>query len=279
MSPAIRLGKTDEEKRVFLHKAGVMDVKTVSFATRSDWDDKDVEIARMFLKEHGIRIGEFSQFHKSLGSADSEDNRSAILHYYRQFRHAGILNAHCVGFSLTGDRLSPQMWSKETWLRCISSVKELAREAETVKIDIAAHPHIISPLCSVERYKELIESVASPNLKILIDPVNLIEPHSYFKTTEVVNHIFDELGDYITALHAKDVTMSSVKRNGKHLSVVHLDESVPGYGTMDYETILRRLDGLNRDIPVWVEHFSEEETIVGQEYIKHIARKIGIPIG
>ena len=62
-------------------------------------------------------------------------------------------------------------------------MKELARETETVNIDKVAHPNIISPLCSVEEYKDLIESVVLPRLKIIIDPVNLVEFRSFFRTT------------------------------------------------------------------------------------------------
>ena len=276
MSPPLRLGKSAEEQAEFLRKIGIMEAKTVSTATPADWSDEEVEDARKFLDGHGIQVGEFSGFHRGFASADQEDHQSAIQHYRRQLRHARILAARCVGFSIICDRATPQMWSKETWKRCIAAVKTLAQEAEQAQMDVAAHPHIMSPLCSVERYKELLETVASPRLKVLMDPVNLTWPHMFYRTTELIDQIFDELGDFITALHAKDMTISAVKRNGQHLSVVHLDEAVPGTGSMDYETLLRRLDGLDHDVTVHVEHFSEEHTIFGQQYIRYVAREIGV---
>lgn len=279
MSPPLRMGKTAEERAEFLRKAGVLGVKTFSTATPADWSDEEIEDARKFLDEHGIRVGEFSGFHGGFGSADRDERQAALQHYRRQLRHARIVGAHCVGFSIICDRETPRMWSEETWRRCIEAVKELAEEAERSGMDVAAHPHIMSPLCSVERYKELLDAVASPRLKVLMDPVNLTWPHLFYGTTELVNGIFDELGQWIVALHAKDVTMSSVKRNGgQYLSVVHLDEAVPGTGVMDYATILRRLDALDHDVTVYVEHFPEDQTIVGQQYIRYVARETGITL-
>jgi sugar phosphate isomerase/epimerase len=110
----------------------------------------------------------------------------------------------------------------------------------------------------------------------------------FYRTTELVNQIFDELGDKITALHAKDLSMSAVRQNESgYLSVVHVDEAVPGAretvhhfdsGLMDYATILRRLDELEHDVTMYVEHFSYEDTISGQQYIRHVARETGVTI-
>ena len=165
------------------------------------------------------------------------------------------------------------MWSEETWQRCITGIKELVTEAEQAGVDVAAHPHIMSPLCSVDRYEELLEAVVSPRLKILMDLVNLTWPHMVYRTTELVNQIFDVLDDSITALHAKDVVMS-----GGGNVVVHVDEAVPGTGSMDYETVLRRLDELDHDVTLHVEHLPPEETMAGQQYIRRVAQKINVTL-
>jgi sugar phosphate isomerase/epimerase len=289
MSPGIHPGKTAEERAAFLQKVGIMEVKTVSMSTPADWSDADVEEVRKFLDSHGIRRGEFSGFRKGFGAAKVEDYQSALEHYRRQLRHARILGAHCVGFNVgLTYRCTPQMWSEEAWGRCLAAAEDLVKEAEAANMDVAAHPHIMSPLCSVERYKELFEAVPSPRLKALMDCVNLTWPHLFYRTTELVNQIFDELGDKITALHAKDLAMSAVKQNESgYLSVVHVDEAVPGAretdhrfesGVMDYATILRRLDELAHDVTLYVEHFPYEDTISGQQYIRHVAREVGVTV-
>ena len=86
---------------------------------------------------------------------------------------------------------SPVKGTEDTWRRCIDAVGNLAVEAEAAEIDIAAHPHVMGPLCSVARYKELIDEVGSPRLKILMDPVNLTWPQMVYDTTPLVNEIFE----------------------------------------------------------------------------------------
>ena len=55
MSPSVRLGKTSEERATFLQKVKLMEVKTVTTNTPADWSDADVEEAKQFLDDHGIR--------------------------------------------------------------------------------------------------------------------------------------------------------------------------------------------------------------------------------
>lgn len=290
MSPSVRLGKTVEERKAFLRQVGIMEVQTVSTNTPADWSDADVEEAKRFLDDHGIRVGEFSGHQGGFGSADKADYQAALEGHRRQLRHARILGAHCIACAVLIGRVwkdelpktfserdgaMPQMWTDETWQRCIAAVAELVPSAEEFEVDVAMHPHIITPLGTVERYKELFEAVLSPRLKALIDPVNMTWPYLFYRMTAFINQIFDELGDKIAALHAKDITMWSADP----ISIINrVDEAVPGTGGMDYATILRRLDALEHDVTVHVEHFPYEGTIAGQQYIRHVAREVGVTV-
>ena len=157
--------------------------------------------------------------------------------------------------------------SEDTWRRCIDAVGNLAVEAEAAEIDIAAHPHVMGPLCSVARYKELIGRGWFTPPEDTNGPVNLTWPQMVYDTTPLVNEIFDEVGEYVVALHAKDVIMSggSGVRAAKGLGVIHMDEAVPGTGYMDYRTLLKRMDPIDHDVTLHVEHFGFEDTIEGQK--------------
>ena len=294
MSPPLFVGSTDAERTQFLRRVRTMRVRTVSMATPATWSEKQVEEARHFLDNHGLQVGEFSGFHGGFASLDTADNKAAMDHYRRQLHHAKIIGAHCVGFAILCGRIynedlattfadrkqkTPRIWSDTLWRHTIETTRELAREAESIGVDIAAHPHVITPLNSAKRYRQLLESVASERLKVLLDPVNLTWPHMFFHTTDLINELFDEVGPSITAVHAKDMTMSSVKSVGEGLSIIHADESVPGTGGMDYATLLKRMVQYNQKVTIHVEHFSERNTIAGQEYIRYIGRENNISIG
>ena len=278
MSPPVFVGQTKTQRTEFLRRTSILEARTVSMATPSNWTENQVSEAHHFLKQANIRVGEFSAFDLRFASSEIADHRVAMNHYRRQLQHARIVNAHCVGFAITTDRGTPAMWSQETWKRCIRSVKELAREAEQTEMNIAAHPHIMSPLMSTERYQQLLEEVDSPRLKVLLDPVNLTWPQRFYQNGDMILELFDTLGDAIVAVHAKDMTMSGVKSQGEFLSVVNIQEAVPGTGQLDYPQLLRSLSKLNHTVTIHVEHFPFARTVAGQQYIRHIARSCNVAL-
>ncbi len=280
LSPPVALPRTGEERDQFLMKTQAFGATTVSASTRPDWTDEEVEAARRFLDDNGVRVGEFSAFHFGFDHEDAAERDAAQAHYARLLRHGAMLDAHCVGFSTYGDRGRPGMWSEATWERCLDSVARLAEQAERAGMDVAAHPHAMAPLCSVERYREMLDRTGSPRLKVLIDIVNLTWPQRVFDTTALVNEVFDELGGDIVALHAKDVIISggSGVSAAKGMGVIHVDEAVPGTGFMDFDAIVRRLDVLDHDVTVHVEHFEYEDTLQGQDHIRRIAESAGVAV-
>ena len=292
MSPPLgdllRLGDDGAESRALLVKrAAVMDVDTVSVKAFPEWTDDEAREAKRWLDDNGLRIGEVVPFYQGrrLGFDDPGLHRAALASYENQMRVGAIVGAHCIGFGW-GKEFgwpSPDIWSERTWSQRVAAVAELANAAQREGIDVAAHPLYFSPLKSVERCNELIEAVSSPRLKILLDLVNMCEPHMYYSTTGLVNYAFDGLGAHVASMHAKDVKISGGGIGGgaraeKGNPIVHIDEAVPGTGSMDYETIMQRLGELPQDITIHVEHFDYEDTIVGQQYIRSIARKVGVQI-
>lgn len=292
MSPPLgdllQLGPDASDSRTLLLKrAAVMDVDTVSVKAFPEWTDGEAREARRWLDDNGLRIGEVVPFYQGrhLGFDDPKLHEAALRSYEHQMHVGAVLGAHCVGFGW-GKEFgwpSPDIWSERTWSRRVAAVAELAKAAEREGIDAAAHPLYFSPLKSIERCKELIDAISSPRLKILLDLVNMCEPHMYYNTTDLVNRAFDVLGPHIASMHAKDVKIAGGGIGGgaraeKGNPIVHIDEAVPGTGTMDYETIIKRLGELPQDITIHVEHFDYEDTIVGQQYVRAVARKVGVQI-
>ena len=296
MSPPLgdllRLGDDEAENRALLVKrAAVMDVDTVSVKAFPLWSDEETREAKGWLDDNSLRIGEVIPFYQGrhLGFHDPALHKigggGALASYSEQMHIAAMLGAQCVGFGWGKEFgwASPDIWSEETWKARVAAVAEMAEVAEREGIDIAAHPLYFTPLKSVERCKDLLDSVGSPRLKILLDLVNMCEPYMYYRTTDLVNHAFDELGEHIASVHAKDVKISGGGIGGgakaeKGNPIVHIDEAVPGTGVMDYETIMRRLGELPQEITMHVEHFEYEDTIVGQQYIRSVARRVGVEV-
>ena len=264
-----------------------MSVDTVSVKAFPLWSDDETREAKGWLDDNGLRIGEVAPFWQGrhLGFHDPALHEIALASYSEQMHIAAMIGARCVGFGWGKEFgwASPDIWSEETWKQRVAGVAEMAEVAEREGIDIAAHPLYFTPLKSVERCKDLLDSVGSPRLKILLDLVNMCEPYMYYRTTDLVNHAFDVLGEHIASVHAKDVKIAGGGIGGgaqaeKGNPIVHIDEAVPGTGVMDYETIMKRLGELPQDITMHVEHFEYEDTIVGQQYIRSVARRVGVEV-
>ena len=284
-----RLSVEQSELERLSELVDMLGTRTLRAGVNLNWTEKQVEGIRKFLDEREIRVGEVPGLFRSLSHPDRHIREAAIAQYKKKIRLVHILGAHCTGFapgtcnppdSRVG--LHKDNWSEETWQCFIRSTTEIAREAEAYGVTLAAHPMITGPLCSVERMRRLVDEVGSPKVKILLDPVNITSIEAYFDMTGFLNRIFDVLGDDIVAMHAKDVEIYSESDFGApwRQSIFHIDEALPGKGLLDYDTILRRLDGLSGDPILIIEHIkNDDETILAKHYIEHIARKNGIRLG
>ena len=140
----------------------------------------------------------------------------------------------------------------ETIDRLVQSLKEivLAAEAESVRLGIEGH--VVSPLDSPERVREVIERVDSLALGFNADPVNFFGTlGDVYNSTSLIHRIFDNLDPYIVGAHAKDIEVED-------RLVLHIREVPLGDGRLDQETFLRRFEAACPDGFVLIEHLSDE---------------------
>ncbi len=125
---------------------------------------------------------------------------------------------------------------------------------------------------SPDTYLELIRAIERPQFAAHLDPVNMINsPRRYFKNTAFLEECFDKLGGYIQSCHAKDII---IREN----LTVHLDELRPGLGTLDYATFLRRVNQLDADMPLMLEHLPMSEYAPSAEYVRQVANTLNITL-
>ena len=124
-----------------------------------------------------------------------------------------------------------------------------------------------SPDCCAK----MIKAVDREAFGVHLDPCNLVNsPEKFYRNADLLNECFDKLGRWIVSCHAKDLTWD-VEMN------VHFREVVPGKGTLDYTTFLKRLAQLPQEPPLMLEHLpNAEEYAKGREHIFQIGRKAGL---
>ena len=177
------------------------------------------------------------------------------------------------------------------WQRLVQGMAEVVVEAETLGVNLGVHPGNRGPLDAPAQLRRLLDDVASPRLKVILDPVNMTTHRTYYNTTAFLDYTFDLLGPDIIAAHAKDVSLDT-----SHW-VTKLDEVPLGMGRLDYETYLRRLGELDADVLFTIEHYrdvgvsgtvaspvyvnypdTDWENTRARNYIHELAHKVGVEV-
>ncbi len=124
---------------------------------------------------------------------------------------------------------------------------------------------------SPDSYLKLIEAVDRDAFAVHLDPCNLINsPERFYRNADLLNECFDKLGPWIVSCHAKDLKWE-VEMN------VHFVEVIPGTGSLDYNTFLRRLAALPNDAPLMMEHLrNAEEYDQARTYILGLGPECGV---
>ncbi|MGC8744713.1 MAG: sugar phosphate isomerase/epimerase family protein [Verrucomicrobiia bacterium] len=124
---------------------------------------------------------------------------------------------------------------------------------------------------SPDRYLKLLKAVDRKQFAVHLDVCNLINsPEKFYNNTALINECFDKLGKWIVSSHAKDLTWD-VEMN------VHFREVIPGTGSVDYKTWLKRLAQLSHTPPLMIEHLaSEKEYLQARDFIKGVGKSLGL---
>ena len=164
----------------------------------------------------------------------------------------------------------PENFTAATFDRLVDSLKQVCRVAEAEGVNLAIEGHVLSPLNTAARVRQLLDAVASPALKFNTDPVNFIgSVADVYDTSRVLNQLFDLLGRETIAAHAKDVAL------GNHL-VLHIEEVLLGTGHMDYLLFLRRFEACAPQGYFLIEHLPDEKVPLARANLLPLAQAAGV---
>ena len=155
---------------------------------------------------------------------------------------------------------------------------DLARDLlNTVKPKTASFAYEIFPfnvVDSPEMIAKLIKAVDHKQFGVHLDLVNLINcPRAYFRSGEIMDECIKLFGDKIVSAHVKDVKMKAPA-----ISVI-LEEVPAGQGGLDLAKYLRELHKLPVEIPLMMEHLSDEaEYDMAAAHIRKVAKQEKIEI-
>ncbi|WP_046079057.1 sugar phosphate isomerase/epimerase family protein [Halomonas sp. HG01] len=143
---------------------------------------------------------------------DPDERRSALTRFKEHLRHARDFGCGIVGTE-TGNVNADIVYTEDNFREAplqavIESVRELVEEAERFGVIVGIEPGVNHPVYSPETVTRLLDSVDSPNLQIIFDPVNFLTIDNYARQRDIFREALDSWGDRIAVMHAKDVRIS-----------------------------------------------------------------------
>ncbi len=171
-------------------------------------------------------------------------------------------------------RAHPDNWSDGAMGRLVESCSEAAEVALEAGTRFCVETWVITTLDTPERVGELVRRVGTRGFGILLDPVNLMSLYTYFENARVIRECFEQAGDAICLVHAKDTRLV------ESAFTYHVSEVPPGEGILDYRTLLRCMEGLSDpETPLLIEHLSEYEQIErARDHIRRVAAEEGMSL-
>lgn len=187
--------------------------------------------------------------------------------YMSHIRFASILGAGVVGTE-TGAvnaeyKFEEANHSEEALSILIENLKLVVEYAENMGVIFAIEPVFKHIVWNPQRAKKVLETIASPNLQIIFDPVNMLDISNIDRRNELFDEAIDLLGGAIAMVHLKDFKV----KDGK------LESVACGTGEMgreSYEKILRFIKERKPYAHATLENTVPENAVATREYIQGI---------
>ena len=171
-----------------------------------------IQAVRENAEKYGIPVevinGTFNMAHPDRGIREEGICRFEIL-----CRAAKELGAKYISLC-SGTRNADHLWSphpyndtQEAWNDMLDTVSRCTKIAEEYGITLAVESEASNIISTPERARRLMDTVGSPNLKMILDCANLFHAGEAHKENvrEILEHAFALYGDDIVLAHGKDI--------------------------------------------------------------------------
>ena len=164
---------------------------------------------------------------------------------------------------------------------CRKVIADLAQTAYDHGAMFLLETYVNNVVGSVEETVKMFAQVDHPGLGLLMDPTNYFETTTSTAMDKILNQVFDTLADKVKIAHAKDVKRSGDDKSEKHADIGDDDalesHTFRGVGeielrrrasvSLNYDLYLKRLSEKHPNIPVIIEHLSEDDVPRAKKFL------------
>ena len=211
-----------------------------SIKSYADVTDAVVADTVAAIQKHQVSVAVLGTY---VELAIDDDSRLAnAADFKSQLAVCKALGAGCMGTETTNMAKQPAGTSRERaqYLLC-KSLETILPEAERLGVTVAIEPVTYHSMNSPEAARQILDTMQSPNLKVIIDMSNLVDAGNVDRQAEIWDKVGSLLGPDIAALHFKG---QSFREDGSLLST-SLEDS-----RTDYAGAFAMLRSLPQTLPV-----------------------------
>lgn len=201
-----------------------------------------------------------------LNLANPEQKQLKIIteKYIAHLRFAALLGSGVVGTE-TGCpnveyRYEAACRGEEAYQTFITNLRPVIAVAEKFGVLFAIEPVRSHIIYDAKRARRLLDEIASPNLQIILDPVNLLGMDNYEQQTEVIQEAIELLGEDTAVVHVKDYNIDGDR----------LISCAAGLGRFEYEPLIRFIKQRKPYIHCTLEDTKPENAVEAREFIQAI---------
>lgn len=261
-----RAEKAKEEGFSCVHLAPQKVIKGVTFDDAAMTEGMAMHFKRVFAK-HDLDIAVLGCY-LNLAHPDPQKLAEIKSRYYANIRVAALSGACLVGTETGAPnaeyKLDANTHTKEALNIFMHNLADVVECAESYGVTVAIEPVWNHIVYDADRALEVINGIKSHNLRIILDPVNLLSMDNADNRDYVIADAFDKLCDHIAMVHIKDF----VRENGKLVSVA------AGTGEMDYSLILSRLKAKKPYIQATLENTVNDNAVAARQLIERIYSQV-----
>ena len=204
----------------------------------------------------------------NLAHPDPAELQKIKSKYFGHLRVAALAGCSVVGTETGAPnpqyKLDANTHSREALDTFIRNLAEVVERAEHWGVSMAIEPVWNHIVYNADRAVEVLKAIQSPNLRIILDPVNLLCMENADNREAIFQDAFEKLCDHIAVVHLKDF----VRRDGKLVSVA------AGTGEMSYENVLRFVKARKPFIQATLENTTNDNAVQSRELIERVYQQV-----
>lgn len=229
--------------------------------------DKVITAYAEAAKEYDLTIGEVGAWCSPVAEEDNV-REAALTRCVEQLRLADYVGARCC-VNVTGaagprwDGGYAENFSEAFYEKVVNSLQRIIDTAQPQRTDYTIEPMPWMIPTGPEEYAKLRADVGREHFAVHMDMANWMCSHGrYFVQERFMDETFSKLGPYIRSCHIKDVLL------GQEFTF-QVQELPCGQGAMNLEYYAGKINEVDSEMPVFIEHLrSEEEYVASMAYVR-----------